>query len=252
MKKELLRVTMVGALAVLLTGSAGCGNQSKATIDTNSKAPVSAPGESKQAVEMYSRQEITSGAEAQQLLTEGNKRYINGKVLADDLSSAKRDTLKKGQKPFAIILSCADSRVPPEVIFDQGLGDVFVIRDAGNVADPVVTGSVEYGAEHLKAPLLVVLGHSSCGAVTATAQGGEVPGSIGSIIAKIKPSVEKAKAVGAVGDQIIEKAAELNVEATMAQLETSPVIKELVEKGKLTIVGAKYNLETGEVGWLSK
>lgn len=252
MKKEFLRVTMVGALAVLLTGAAGCGNQTKATIDTT-KAPETGSGEGKQAVEMYSRQEvITTGAEAQQLLTEGNKRYITGKVLADDLSSTKRDALKKGQKPLAIILSCSDSRVPPEVIFDQGLGDVFVIRDAGNVADPVITGSVEYGAEHLGAPLLVVLGHSSCGAVTATVKGGEVPGSIGSIVEKIKPSADKAKAEGAVGDQIIEKAAELNVEATMAQLEKSPVIKELVESGKLKIVGAKYNLGTGEVGWLGK
>src|SRR5512140_1143168 len=103
-----------------------------------------------------------AGDEALQKLMDGNKRYVEGKLASKDLGDTKRKELLKGQKPFAIVVTCSDSRVPPELLFDQGLGDVFVIRVAGNVVDPIALGSIEYGAEHLNSPLLVILGHSNC------------------------------------------------------------------------------------------
>jgi carbonic anhydrase len=128
---------------------------------------------------------------------EGNQRFVSGKITIKDIGPAKREDLAvNGQKPFAVIVSCSDSRVPPEILFDQALGDIFVVRVAGNVLDPVAMGSVEYGAEHLGCPLLVVMGHENCGAVKATVDGGEAPGSISAIVDKIKPSVEKANRRG--------------------------------------------------------
>jgi carbonic anhydrase len=221
----------------------GCEAEKKETKEEEKKEEVSG--------EVYKRAEtITSAEEAKKLLEEGNKRFIEDKAAKQDISSEKRKTLStKGQKPFAIIVSCSDSRVPPELIFDQGLGDVFVVRVAGNVVDPIAIGSVEYAVEHLKAPYILVVGHEKCGAVKATVEGGEAPGSIGSIVEKIKPSVDKAKATGATGDELVEKAVDENVTAVIAELEKSPIVGEAIEGGKLTIAGAKYHIESGEVTW---
>lgn len=222
----------------------GCGTPSKPT-------ETSTP-EAKSTVQATRPDPVTSGEVAKQLLVDGNARFVAGSLANKDLGPTRRAKLSKdGQTPFAVIVSCSDSRVPPEEIFDQGLGDIFVIRVAGNVLDAVSTGSVEYAIEHCKSPLVVVLGHEKCGAVTAAVKGGEAPGSIGTIVKKIEPSVAKAKAANASGDQLIEKASELNVEATLAELEKSPVVKELVEQGKVTLAGAKYDLDTGKVEWLS-
>ena len=185
------------------------------------------------------------------MLVEGNSRFISGTLAYKDLGGKRRnDLVKNGQHPFAVVVSCSDSRVPPEEIFDQALGDLFVVRVAGNVVGPIETGSVEYAVEHLKAPLIVVLGHEQCGAVTAAVKGGEVPGSIGAIVEKIKPSVEKAQASGVNADELVEKSAELNVESSVAELEKSHIIKEFVESGKVKIIGAKYHLGSGSVEWL--
>ncbi|MDA8234492.1 MAG: carbonic anhydrase [Clostridia bacterium] len=138
------------------------------------------------------------------------------------------------------------------MVFDQALGDLFVVRTAGNVVDPVAIGSVEYALEHLKVPLIVVLGHMKCGAVKATVAGGEAPGSIGAVVAKIKPSFDKVKANGVAGDEAVEETATENVGATIAELKKSPVIKHLLESGKVSIVGAKYHLDTGKVQWFEQ
>ncbi len=203
---------------------------------------------------IYQRAEVVStAADAQKLLEEGNQRYVSDQVLNQDLSKAKLENLAtKGQKPFAVVVTCSDSRVPPELIFDQGLGDIFVVRVAGNVLDPVGMGSVEYGVEHLKTPLLVIMGHEKCGAVKATVDGGEAPGSIGAIVEKIKPLVDKAKAAGATGDALYEKVTDENIQAVIAAVEKSPVVEELVKEGHLKIVGAKYHLATGEVTFTEK
>lgn len=186
------------------------------------------------------------------LLEEGNGRFASDEVATKDLSEAKRaDLSTAGQFPFAVIVSCSDSRVPPELIFDQGLGDLFEIRVAGNVIDPVSLGSVEYAAEHLGSQLVVVMGHEKCGAVKATLDGGEAPGSIGSIVEKIKPSVEKVKASGVAEDQVYEKSIDENIKNAIVEIEKSPIIEELVASGKLKVVGAKYDLDTGKVEILS-
>ncbi|MCX7747717.1 MAG: carbonic anhydrase [Clostridia bacterium] len=199
--------------------------------------------------QIYKRQEnISSGIEARKLLVDGNKRFVEGSVLKDDLSEEKRKELSsKGQKPFAAVVSCSDSRVPPEVVFDQALGDIFVIRDAGNVVDPVALGSVEYGAEHLHIPLIVVLGHEKCGAVKATVEGGEAPGSIKAIVEKIHPSFEKVKSSTADKEVLCEKCADENIKNTIAEIKKSPIIKKLEEEKKVLVVGAKYHIESGEV-----
>ena len=153
------------------------------------------------------------------------------------------------QHPHAEVLSCSDSRVPPEIIFDQGLGDLFVVRVAGNVATDTELGSLEYGAEHLHIPLLVVLGHESCGAVTAAVQGGETEGHIAALISLIKPAVDKSR--GMPGN-LVANAVRTNVQMVVQQLRSStPVLSELVAHGKLKIVGGVYSLKTGQVTWLS-
>jgi len=211
------------------------------------------------AVPVYERAaEVTSPVEARTLLEEGNARFIGGQanpssgsdsVLPKDLSQARRDELAKGQHPFAVVVTCSDSRVPPEVLFDQALGDVFVVRVAGNVVDPVVLGSVEYAVEHLGAPLVVVMGHTKCGAVAATVEGGRVSGSIGSIIDLIHPAVDRAKAAGANEAELPEASADVNIEIQKQVIEGSRLLDEFVEADKLEIIGAKYDIASGTIDW---
>jgi len=183
--------------------------------------------------------------QALQKLVEGNNRYKRMALLRPNQTLARRSLVAKGQNPFAIILSCADSRVPPELVFDQGLGDIFVIRVAGNIPNDQMIGSIEYAVEHFDVPLLMVLGHQRCGAVEATVKGGEVPGHIGSIVEAIKPAVEKTK--GMPGDPV-ENAIRANIELVVEQLKNSkPILSEFVHNGKLKVVGAKYDLDTGAV-----
>ncbi len=198
--------------------------------------------------EIYQRPEQVNAEQAKQLLMEGNRRFSSGKLLAKNMGTVRlEELLNKGQKPFAVILTCSDSRVPPELIFDQALGDLFIIRVAGNVISPIVMGSIEYGVEHLQVPLLVILGHENCGAVKATIDGGEAPGNIADIVEKIKPSVEKARAAGATGNELYEMACDENTQAMKAEVEKSEIVKELIEHGKLQVVSAKYYLSNGEV-----
>ncbi|MGE5373099.1 MAG: carbonic anhydrase [Solirubrobacterales bacterium] len=192
-----------------------------------------------------------TAAEARQQLIDGNQRFVASQGGKADLSQARRiDLSTNGQHPFAIVIGCSDSRAAVEHIFDVGLGDIFVVRTAGNVVDPIAVGSVEYAAEHLGCPLAVVLGHEKCGAVKATVDGGEAPGSIGSIVAKILPSVEKAKAAGASGNALYQQAEIENVKAVVAELKKSAVLHHMIEHGELRIVGAKYELESGKVVFL--
>lgn len=212
---------------------------------TEPKASIAA--NSSNMADAYRHSDVIDARQAIQLLTDGNKRFMANNILKKDLSNQKRAELSKGQKPFAVILTCSDSRVPPELIFDQGLGDIFVIRTAGNIVDQISLGSIEYGVEHLNAPLLLVLGHEHCGAVQATVDGGEAPGSINALINKIKPSVERAKAGGASGNTLYEKSEDENIFATIADIEKSTIVEHLVASGQLKVIGAKYKLTTGEV-----
>jgi carbonic anhydrase len=178
----------------------------------------------------------------------GNARFVAGKPTHPDGSAARRAEIAKGQHPKAVVLGCADSRVPPELVFDAGLGDLFVVRVAGNVADPVDVGSVEYAAEHLGVPVVVVLGHHSCGAVKATVDAnGKAEGNIGAIVAEIAPAVSKAR--GSPGKEgLVHDAVHANARRTAAALtERSPILRNLVSEGKVRIAVAVYDLDSGKV-----
>lgn len=183
-------------------------------------------------------------------LQAGNARFAAGKPKHPHASPARRAEIAKGQHPKAAILGCADSRVPPELIFDEGLGDLFVVRVAGNVADAVDVGSLEYAVEHLGVGLVVVLGHHACGAVKATADaGGEAEGNIGAIVREIAPAVNQAKASPG-KEGLVNDAVHLNASRTAAALrERSPMLKKALDEKKLKIVPAVYDLETGRVEW---
>jgi carbonic anhydrase len=192
--------------------------------------------------------------EALRLLKEGNTRFYASRTVHPQQDSNQRvSTTKDGQKPFVSILSCSDSRVPVEIIFDRGIGELFVIRVAGNVANVNETATIEYGVDHLHTPLLVVLGHSHCGAVTAVVKNAEVHGNIPALVKSIVPAVETAKKANpkAEGDQLVDKAIEANVWQAIADVfNSSPTVSGLVKAGKLKVVGAFYDLETGKVSWM--
>jgi len=181
-------------------------------------------------------------------LVEGNKRFVAGNVTHPDQSVDRRTEVAKGQHPYAIILTCADSRLSPEILFDEGIGDLFVIRNAGNLLDDHVLGSIEYAVEHLHATLVVVLGHTKCGAVSAAVAGGEAPGHIKSIVDSLEPAVAMAKKKpGDAVDNAVRIAARLSA-AALAQAE--PIIAEAAKAGKIKIAAARYDITTGQVDFL--
>ncbi|MEG4530283.1 carbonic anhydrase [Microcoleus sp. D2_18a_D3] len=184
---------------------------------------------------------------ALQKLMEGNKRFVNRKRQSPNQDLPRLVEVAKTQKPFAAILGCADSRFPSEIIFDQGLGDLFVCRVAGNVATPEEVGSLEFGTLVLGAKVLVVIGHKRCGAVEATIKGAQVPGQIGSLLDAIKPAVESSK--NQAGDKL-ENACKANVVLQANKLKASPVISQLIAENKLKVVGGYYDLDTGAVNIL--
>jgi len=182
-------------------------------------------------------------------LMSGNKRYVIAKQIHPNQTPERRNELKDGQRPIAIILGCSDSRVPPELIFDQGLGDLFVARVAGNILDDVVLGSIEYATSHLRTSLVMVLGHSKCGAIQAAIKGVNGEGHIACLTETLQPSLHEAKEQP--GD-LANNAARANTKIVTEQLKCSkPVLSKLVSEGKLNIVPAFYDLDTGVVEILS-
>lgn len=250
MRKPLFYISAALGLTMFLSG---CGSQVSPMTGEQSSNVVDAAVQQVIAVPIYKRTEIISSPDlAKQLLIEGNGRFISGKPLSKDLSSTKRmDLMENGQHPFAVIVSCSDSRVPPELLFDQALGDLFVIRVAGNIITPAELGSVEYAVEHLKTPLVVVLGHEGCGAVTAAVEGGEAPGSIAAIINKIRPAVNRARPMGLSGNELIEKSVDLNITNALMDIAESPIIKEGMHSKKVNIIGAKYDLDEGSLKFIN-
>lgn len=198
------------------------------------------------AVNLFGQHEASEGInDGLQKLIEGNKRFAESKTEHINQSAARRTELAKGQKPFAVVVTCSDSRVPPEIIFDQGLGDLFVIRTAGNIVDDIGLGSIEYAVEHLGVKLCVVLGHEKCGAVDAAVKGGRAEGHIQNLIDAIRPVVEKEKKNK--GD-LLDNSIKANVLRIVDQLNSSePILKEFVHDQKLTVIGARYDLDDGIV-----
>lgn len=181
-------------------------------------------------------------------LKAGNDHHVAKRYQHPNQTADRQRELASGQHPHATVLSCADSRVAPEIIFDQGLGDLFDVRVAGNVAGEPELASIEYAAAHLHCPLVVVVGHQKCGAVTAATEQGTPEGHLPALVALIRPAVESARGQG--GD-LIENAVRINVENVVRQLRTStPVLEEFVKQGTLSVVGAVYSLDTGKVAWL--
>lgn len=185
-------------------------------------------------------------------LMEGNKRFVSGKLRPEDLVSVRK-SLTTEQHPKVMVLSCSDSRVPPDVIFDQTLGSLFEVRTAGNIAGPLGLASLEYAFDHLATTVLVVLGHTKCGAVTAACSGEKMPSpNLQAMVDQIEPAVMKAKQL-ATGDALIEAAIKENVhQSAMNVVAQSEVLRHAKEEGKLTIIEAEYQLDTGHVIRLDK
>ncbi|MGE5271475.1 MAG: carbonic anhydrase [Thiohalocapsa sp.] len=223
-RRHLLGASIVGATASVLAG---------AGVELAASSPVQA-------------QSMKSPAEALQALVEGNKRFVERKLTfyQEDLGILKQNTAEK-QEPFASVLSCADSRVPVELVFDQSIGHVFVNRVAGNIATTEIIASIEYGAAVLGTKVIMVLAHGNCGAVKATIDGKAVPGQISSLYRYIRPAVNQA-------GPNLRAATEANAKI-QAQLlkESSPVLAGLIKDGKLSVVAAFYDVENGKVTLLS-
>jgi carbonic anhydrase len=168
-------------------------------------------------------------------LQEGNKRFLENHPMKRDTTVKDREILKDGQKPFAVILTCSDSRMSPEIFFDEKMGDIFVIRNAGNIVNETVLGSIEYAVGHLKSPLVVVVGHSSCGAVTGALQGGAFPKNLQSIVSTIRSDIA--------GHESIDDAIHANIHASVAKIKENEAVKNM----GAVVIGAFYNIESGEV-----
>ena len=181
-------------------------------------------------------------------LKAGNAHHVAKKYAHPHQTSARQRELATGQHPHCALLTCADSRVAPEIVFDQGLGDIFDVRVAGNVAGTSETASLEYAAEHLHVPLIVVMGHSNCGAVSAALEGGTLPGKLPDLMAMIRPAVDQS--AHEPGDRVANTVRDNVAHVVRQLLAARPVLTELAESGKLRIVGAVYSLETGKVDWL--
>lgn len=193
--------------------------------------------------------------EALRLLNEGNARFVEMKLRHPDETIGRREeTAVNGQRPFAIVLACSDSRVPVEAIFDRGIGDIFVVRVAGNIVmDNGVIGSIEYAAEHLKSPLLVIMGHTGCGAVKTAVDDSAVEGKIRDIQKQIRPVAMKTEKEhpDLSGPDLVNAVAKNNaLQAKRDLLSLSHEVKEMVDEGKLKIVTAVYDIRTGKVEWI--
>lgn len=190
------------------------------------------------------------------MLREGNERWVEGRSTAPHTEPNRlEETATNGQKPQVTIITCSDSRIPVERVFDQGVGDLFVVRVAGNRAGGSETGTVEYGVEHLKTPLLLVMGHTKCGAVAAAASKAKLHGKVAELVAGIEPAVERARRFNPNADEkeIAALAVRENVWQTVFDLyRNSPVVREMVSKGEIKVIGGLYDIATGKVEFMGE
>jgi carbonic anhydrase len=247
---DLSRRSLFG-LAGIAAASAltGCGSALRSAAPT---VTVTVPATMAIATER-SRPDINDPATALAKLKKGNQRFVDAQMLHPDQTAETRQRLSGAQKPYAVLLSCSDSRLPPEVIFDQGLGDLFVVRVAGNVVDRDGMGSIEYAVDHLGTPLVMVLGHQKCGAVSATLEALRPPynqphGDVAALVEAITPAVGVASSRP--GD-LLENAIRANAEQSRDQIMHSPELKKSLDSGALQVVAAYYSLDTGLVSVIS-
>ena len=227
-RRDFLKLGMTGAFGMMLTAS-----------DLLWRVEQAKAGE----IPSTSAESLNPDAALQKLI-EGNQRFVDHHPQYPDQSELRLHEVAQAQHPFATILSCADSRVPAEIVFDQGIGDIFDVRIAGNIATREAIGSIEYAVVLLGSPLLMVMGHERCGAVTAAVQNESLLGDIGTFVKAIKPAVKKVK--GQPGDAV-ENAVVANVQYQIERLKRSQLLTEQVRAGKLKIVGGRYDLDTGRV-----
>ncbi|MGJ5630681.1 carbonic anhydrase [Nostoc sp. CALU 1950] len=227
-RRDFLKLGMTGAFGMMLSASDLLWRVEQAKADEMHPAPT---------------QSLSPDA-ALQKLVEGNQRFVDHHPQYPDQSALRLQEVAQAQHPFATILSCADSRVPAEIVFDQGIGDIFDVRIAGNIATHEALGSIEYAVVLLSSPLLMVMGHERCGAVTAAVQNESLPGDISTFVQAIKPALKKVK--GQPGDAV-ENAVVANVQYQIERLKRSKLLTKQVEAGKLKIVGGRYDLDTGRV-----
>ncbi len=190
------------------------------------------------------------------LLKEGNDKFLTDSPLRSVQGRDRRLEIARGQTPFAVLVSCSDSRVPPEVLFGRGLGELFIVRNAGNTVDTVALGSIEYAVAVLGVPLIVVLGHERCGAVEAALSVVEkntvFPGSLNQMIEPILPAALLARSSGAKGEDLLDAAVRENVKRVVIRLRNSgPVMAEPIRAGKVKVVGARYDLDDGNVDFFA-
>jgi carbonic anhydrase len=216
--KRFMVIVVVTTLLLFTLGHSGI----EASFRTNTHNPA---------------EQISDWTKSLQFLKDGNKRYIENRLTKKNTYTRDRAVLSGGQKPFAIILTCADSRVAPEIYFDQKLGNIFVIRNAGNIADATALGSIEFAVGALKAPLIVVVGHSKCGAVAGAMAGGEYWTNLQTVIDAITPNVR--------GISDLDKAALANVDAMCEKIKANAVVKE----NGAVVLGAYYDITTGVVSF---
>jgi carbonic anhydrase len=227
-RRDFLRLAGVGGVSLLGAAIAVSGNGLPAlAADVDPAAIVPAPDD------------------ALKQLLDGNRRFVQHKPKYPHQSAKRLQEVALSQHPFATVLSCADSRVPVELLFDAGVGDLFDIRVAGNIVTPEILGSLEYAAALLGTSLIMVLGHERCGAVTAAVKNEPLPGSIGSLVKAIKPAVSRVKGET---DDLVDQVVVENVRYQIERMQKkSPVLTQLVANGKLKIVGGRYDLDTGTV-----
>ncbi len=237
-----MKLAMLGCL--LLGGASGCAS----TLGTNSAPATSA-------VLSQSQQQAMTPDQVVEALKAGNKRFASGQLTQRDyLAQAK--VAAKGQYPMAVVLSCLDSRIPPEIVFDRGIGDLFVARVAGNFENTDILGSMEFATKLAGAKVVVALGHTSCGAVKGACDGAQL-GNLTSTLANIEPALQASSSVEGKHDShnpaFVASVTRANVRQTMADIvERSAVIKDLIAAGQLVIVGGIYDLDTGAITWLER
>jgi carbonic anhydrase len=227
-RRDFLKLGMTGAFGMMLSASDLLWRVEQAKA---AEIPSTSP-------------ESLSPDAALQKLIQGNQRFVQHQPQYPDQSALRLKEVAQVQHPFATILSCADSRVPAEIVFDQGIGDIFDVRIAGNIATHEAIGSIEYAVVLLGSPVLMVMGHERCGAVTAAVQNESLPGDISTFVQAIKPALQKVKNQS--GDAV-ENAVTANVQYQIEQLKHSKLLTEQVRSGKLKIVGGRYDLDTGRV-----
>ena len=225
MKSKLITVLIITSIMLI-----GCNENNNSTNTKNVENSVSEF--------IIVDTDVSSSDEALQILKEGNARFATDKSVLRNINAERRESLKNGQNPYAVIVSCSDSRVTPTTVFNAGLGELFDIRLAGNVVDDDALGSIEYAVEHLNTPLIVVMGHQSCGAVKATynevVKGEKVSGNMESFVKKITPSVNK--------NGTIDDAIHTNIDMVVKEISEDKGIKTLIDQGKVKVVGAYYDL----------